>query len=508
MLRKSYVGVLAAGVGVLAGWSTQHAAAQQRFSADKKGSVLVFSKVQIKWAVNPDGSLGDLIEDTILAITNDSDRGGVDVQAYFINGDRTQEEIQDQDTGEILQEFEPGWNTADCRFFLTRTNPIYWSAARGGGNLGQQDGGGNNCQPFTAIDDNGRLSPDGQTRILRGMVIMWAVGFDPSVEKPDSQCDEPEGAFRPIHWNHLAGSALVINYRDGMASEYNAWTGQAHSTICVDETGVVAGGDEKQVCVDQPFEQGDFLPGRLGFLPFDGNVYDSVYEQLLLDFYGTGGTGFSITGVNVSLDTELTLHAALWDVRQDNIGPPLTKADIEIFNEFESKFSGTRRCICCWDSTLIGSYARTVAVPNHFLRSRLGTDKGSARISGEGSTDCNYFDQCGVPPNELRQRIVCQRRPPYNCSADLPLLGIATKLLAFTYNGGAQNKETAAMNLVGLGTWNPDHQAPSGIFHDVEYGSCGLRDGSRTSSTTTNVNTDGKAAAGERLGRTAVGSSK
>ena len=510
MLRKSFMGLFAAGVGVFAGVSSQEASAQQRFSADKKGSVLIFSKVQITW----DADTGALLQDTILGITNEESQGGVDVQAYFINGDPSLEEVTDPNTGEVLQEFEPGWNTADCRFHLTKDNPIYWSAARGGGNLAP---GGNNCQPFDVLDVDGpgRLSPDRQTRTLRGMVIMWAVAFDSSVVKPDGACDDgsPQGAYRPIHWNNLAGSALYINYEKGMASEVGAWAGQAQDEICVPECGIPGTPpclpclslDCKIACSTETFDTGDFLP-FLGQLNFDGNEYDYVFAQLLFDFYGTGGTGFSIAGVNVTLDTELTLHPALFDVRQDGFGPPLTKADMEIFNEFESKFSGTRRCICCWDSTLIGSYARTVAVPNHFLRSRLGTDKGSARITGKGSSDCDYFEQCGREPNESLQ-FLCRYIWPYNCSFDFPLLGVATKLLVFSKAGAPDNRETAAMNLHGLGTWDPHHRAPAGIFHDVEYGSCGLRDAQRDAAGL-DVTSGDKNVAGERTGRGSVGSGK
>lgn len=508
MLRKSYLGMFAIGAGVFVGVSSEQASAQARFSADKKGSVLIFSKVQITW----DADTGDLLQDTILGITNEESQGGVDVQAYFINGDPSLEEITDPNTGDVLQEFEPGWNTANCRFHLTRDNPIYWSAARGGGNLAP---GGNNCQPFDVLDVDGpgRLSPDGQTRVLRGMVIMWAVRFDPSVDDPSTQCDEPEGAYRPIHWNNLAGSALYINYERGMAAEVGAWAGQAQSEICVPECGVPGTApcvpcfslECKPKCLLERFGQGDFLP-FLGQLNFDGNEYDFVYDQLLFDFYGTGGTGLSSAGVNVTLDTELTLHPALFDVRQDGFGPPLTKADMEIFNEFESKFSGTRRCICCWDSTLIGSYARTVAVPNHFLRSRLGTDKGSARIRGKGSSDCDYFEQCGAEPKESLRHL-CQYIWPYNCSFDFPLLGVATKLLVFSKAGAPDNRETAAMNLHGLGTWDPLYRAPAGIFHDIEYGSCGLRDASGESATI-GATSGEKNASGERAGRGAIGSGK
>jgi hypothetical protein len=156
-----------------------------RLAFDKKGSLLVFSKVEILW----DGQ-GNLIQDTFLDITNDYP-GHVTLQAYLINGDIELQEILD-DQGGIIQNFEPGWNTADCRFDLTANQPHYWSAANGS----------NRCQAFTVLDEDGPGRPseanDG-TRILRGYVVVWAVRHD-----------ELSNLWHEIRWNHLKGDAVII----------------------------------------------------------------------------------------------------------------------------------------------------------------------------------------------------------------------------------------------------------------------------------------------------------
>ncbi len=398
-----------------------------RVSATQKGSLLMFSKVDIKWDAS-----GNLVKDTILDISNDADDGSVDVQAYFINGDLIVEEEYDND-GNIIQGFEPGWNTADCRFELTKSQPHFWSAAKGS----------DKCQPFSVLDMDGpgRTDSDGN-QILRGMVIMWAVKFDEnrvvsSVET--GEVEYPNGAWREIRWNDLKGDALIIDYKNGAAEEYNVWAFQAHGV-----------------------PHGAFLPGP-GTLKLDGREYDSTFGQMMLDFYASGSTALSTTGISVSIDTELTLNTMYIDVRQDGVGPFLTKIEAEIFNENESKFSGTRRCTCCYDSTLLSNWVRTVAVPNHFLRSKLGTDKGAARLDGVKSTDCDYRDICGTSCSRGMHELAQKFGHPGLLSFDVPVLGVASKHITFT--GGATNVETAAMSLVGI------EEEAGGIGYDLAGGS-------------------------------------
>ena len=139
------------------------------------------------------------------------------------------------------------------------------------------------------------------------------------------------------------------------------------------------------------------------------------FDLLLLDFYAS----------TEDLDTDLTLFPLDIDVRQDGDGPTTTKAKFDIWNMNEVKFSGTERCITCWDQALLGNYE----APNHFLADNLQTDKGKARIDGMGSTVC---------PD----------------SADTSLLGVAAKVIGFRDKDkvlGGIDTARAGMNLVGMG---------------------------------------------------------
>ena len=119
------------------------------------------------------------------------------------------------------------------------------------------------------------------------------------------------------------------------------------------------------------------------------------------------------------LDTDLTLLPMLIDVRQDAI-PIGTKAHFDIWNEEEVGFSGTMRCIGCWDQTLLGNYE----LPNQFMIGTIHTDKGKARIDGQASYLCPE-------------------------SVDAPLLGVAAKILAFS--GTQATIATSGTTLVGQG---------------------------------------------------------
>ena len=149
MIRKSFVLSLVGAISMALAGSAQ-AQSPNRVSASQKGSLLMFSKVEIKWSA--DGST--LLQDTFVDISNDYP-ADVDVQAYFINGDL---ELEQRCSGEpcednIIQEFEPGWNTADCKFTLTGDQPHFWSAANGS----------DLCQSFVVLDTEGPGRPDPET---------------------------------------------------------------------------------------------------------------------------------------------------------------------------------------------------------------------------------------------------------------------------------------------------------------------------------------------------------
>jgi hypothetical protein len=340
----------------------------------EKGSLLVFSKVEIRWDAD-----GNVLQDTFISILNDFNED-VQVQMYFINGDPP----LPANGGERAHQ---GWNWVDNVITLTKNEPAYWSAL-----TGEPKG----VSPFQVLDPGmppGRPCPDGSgDRCLRGYILAWAVN----------------NISEEIRWNHLAGSATLVNYGNSSAWEYNA---------CA------------LPVVDQSIPNGAKLPTP-GVLNLDGMEYATWFDQLVMDFYASGSQPFGPGGAptDIVVETDLTLHPVDVDLRQETDGPVTTKASFSIWNQNEVKFSGTDRCITCWDQTLLRDYD----LPNHFLRQNLQTDKGRARIDGLESQVCD--DPLAVEPI---------------FSQEAALMGVVAKFLNFA-NG--TSFAASGTNLHGIGT--------------------------------------------------------
>jgi hypothetical protein len=145
---------------------------------------------------------------------------------------------------------------------------------------------------------------------------------------------------------------------------------------------------------------------------------------LLFSFYTAGSGAFGGPNCLSNVDTDLTLHPLGADLRQDNNGPITTKAKFDIWNQNEVRFSGTEKCITCWDQTLLSMYNE----PNQLTINVLGTDVAKARIDGMGSTQCPF-------------------------SVDAAILGVASKRIRMAcpppVGGGIAE---AGRNLVGQGS--------------------------------------------------------
>ncbi|MBK8914887.1 MAG: VWA domain-containing protein [Phycisphaerales bacterium] len=264
-----------------------------RMDTSRKGSLLVYSNVEVRWDAG-----GNVIQDTFLEMSNDYP-DSVAVQLYFVNGD-------------LPSAIEPGWNILDNVIHLTQDESTYWSAA-----TGLPKG----VSPWSALDPGpppGRPDADVPgARVLRGAVYAWAV-------------DRFNGQIR---WNHLSGKAMIVNYADASAAEYPVWAAQA--------MGVEHG----------------LRVGQGGVLRLNGLDYEQAPDQLILDFVASGSMALSGGGALVGVDTDLTLHPVSVDFRQETTGPVLTKARFDIWNENEVRFSNTEVCVSCWHQQLLSAYA-------------------------------------------------------------------------------------------------------------------------------------------------------
>lgn len=148
----------------------------ERVSPSRKGSLLVYPKVEVRW-----DQAGNLIQDTFITINND---WGADVQLqmYFVS---------------------ETCNDVDNVISLTANEPAHWSVA-----TGLPKG----VSPWTVLGDP-YPDPEGSGElIMRGYVLAWAI---------DS------GSYAQIRWNHLSGAATIVQYYDRDAWEYDAYAFRA-----------------------------------------------------------------------------------------------------------------------------------------------------------------------------------------------------------------------------------------------------------------------------------------
>lgn len=314
-----------------------------RVSGTEKGSILYWSKVEVRW-----DTAGNVVQDTFLTLTNDYP-GDARIQLYFINGDEPL-------MGTPNERAHPGWNWVGNEITLTADEATYWRAS---------DGLPKFVSPWTTLDPGvppGRPTNDGTgERMLRGFVVGWAVNVD----------DEE------LRWNHLAGEGTLVNYTKGWAWSYNAWAFQSVNDAI-------------------PHGQPTGTPGTLNL---DGNEFAPAYAELLMNFQAVNSTAFSGGGRLVNSDTDITLHPLTLDLRQETTGPVTTKADFTVWNQNEVKLSGQHRCVTCWDQEL----ARFYDLPNHLFLSTLQTNHGKARIDGVASQLCDVdaygLGGPGTPPD-------------------------------------------------------------------------------------------------------------
>jgi uncharacterized repeat protein (TIGR01451 family) len=359
-----------------------------------KGSLLIWSKVDIRW-----DAAGFLTQDTFISLTNDFP-GDVDVQMYFINGDPP----LDADGAERAH---PGWNWLDNRITLTGDQPTYWSAVTG------QPATGGGISPFTALDPGfppGRPDPSTGGRMMRGYIIGFATDEDNV----------------PVKWNQLTGNGTIVNYLEGSAWEYNTYS------IRILNDDLPHG---------RPITDLGVAPDEL---PMNGIVYGRLFNRLFFNFQAAGSSAFSGPRT-VTSDTSLTLYPVGADLRQETDGPVTTKATFEVWNMNEVKFTGLHRCITCWDQTLLSDYN----FPNHFLIQNLQTDHGTARIDGKQSQVCDVdYD----PGNNWQFPFPPGPDDPVDprdlVSQDAALLGVAARLLRF--DGGA-DQDSSGYTLIGTG---------------------------------------------------------
>jgi hypothetical protein len=210
----------------------------------------------------------------------------------------------------------------------------------------------------------------------RGELKCWAVSNDGQTE---------------VSWNHLYGSATIIDFEGSTAHEYTAWAFR-----CLAEAG-----NAKAVCGTTP-----------GVLLLDGVEYDRCPKSLTAGFSPSGAFGGLFSG-NV-----LYIATCNQDMRQDR-SLYFTKLDYTVWRADEQQYTGAYTCIDSWHEEDLDTVQNN---PQNFSQFILG-DVARFVVKGHASTACNPYIS------------------PY-VTSEAGLLGvIATQI----------GPNTAATNLVGFG---------------------------------------------------------
>lgn len=384
---------------------TAPASAQNtRISASEKGSLLIYTKIDVCYN-NDDGTT--LYADSYVTMNNDE---GVDVNiiCYFVAVDVDYD--NDDDLGDDFI------NEAECfgldfGFELTANQPVWWRASDG-----TTSGGAGFAPAFP-----GELEEFNGYFCRRGFIVCWAVNED----------------NEEIRFNHLSGGVTVVDTNVDIAFEYTAY---AAAVISATVQGAATG------------TPGDlYLGDPVGPIAAE---YASGFDFVLVDFWAQGANPFP----GGTLTTFLWLMPLDIDFRQ--IGEPvITKAEILIWNENEFKISGTKRCFACWFQDALSEWS-TEDMVNGFLRTTLNTDKGRARIDGVAHNSEIAPPFCFLDFEE-DDELPIGADPRDILSIDTSLVGGSAKYIQF---GG--DFAASATHLVGTGNQSAlmqwDHDAVGG----------------------------------------------
>jgi hypothetical protein len=178
-----------------------------------------------------------------------------------------------------------------------------------------------------------------------------------------------------IAWNHLTGTATVVNLADPDANQkkqafrYNPWAFAARTTA------------------GPPAPDGT-VQGKAGDLELTGGgdgTYDACPAYNIATFMPNGA---KLNGVT-TLDNDLSVVSCNQDLRQD-FTLHLTKLRFTVWNAKETPFSGSWECVDSVTSVAFGPSDRSTGLVkgSNFDFSVLGTANARFQVKGVASTQC------------------------------------------------------------------------------------------------------------------------
>ncbi len=298
--------VMAFSIAVLSSWCL----AQTVTDTTKQGSLLIWPKI-----------ITTGTQDTYIAIYN-SYSSAVNVKCYW--------EYKDLNPDPVTGTTRNGCVNTDFQFRLTSGQPAVFKASTGEHLWDVSYAKSPPIAPFEQGNE--------------GILKCWAVDAE---------------AQNQISWNSLKGEAIIVDFANGSAWEYNAYRFAAN------------------VPRGNPVGTGGTLLLNGGYQ--DAVGYDACPSYLVIDFPAESATSQS----------DLTLIPCIQDLKQDGAGSTKTKATFTIWNYNEIKFTGLHQCFSCFIEASLDSFRipQDTGKIKPFNINRLHTSAARMRVQGLASNN-------------------------------------------------------------------------------------------------------------------------
>lgn len=336
MLTIKKIGLL----GVAAAWMVCAPAQAETFS-DTGAAVLIWPKIVVNDTT-----------DTVIQMTNQADIPSA-AHCFYVNANSrcsntglactsSSECLQDGFFGACL----PGWIEVNFDVFLTRDQPLAWSAAEGLGNSDLPCPGG--LGSICSGNGGTRVPPVGESPFIGELKCIQS---DPITRLP-FPCNDGQGNDCR---NDLEGSATVTTVAGGIdPKRYNA--------VGLRSAGQNNG--DNVLTIGGPQQQAEYQPCS-EVLVFN-HLFDGAYDPIS-DVY--------------QARSELSLVPCTQDFLTQAV--PSVTAQFLVYNEFEQRFSTSRLVRCLLDSQ-ISLIDTTQPIRSIFGAAVAGTVAGQTRITGVG----------------------------------------------------------------------------------------------------------------------------
>jgi hypothetical protein len=364
----------AACVAVVAAVWVIGAAAHAEVASDQPAAILVFPKIIVDTSSPPQTARGPI--DTLIRVSNTSDRP-LSIYCFYVNANGH----CSNDSAKICDPYargvsnpcgegavcEPGWHETDFLVHLTPRQPIAWLASTGAAPCAESPPG-LPCFPLTVSQQPpNRIQPVSEDPFI-GELKCVATNFDAV----------------PVDRNHLKGEALIVRSDTSLldVEAYNAIGIPAiPGTNNGDGTLVLGGG----VCVggsrdNMPCSANTVCPGGRCSAEYSG-----CPNLLILDHFFDG----AIDPVSQKkVTTTLTLVPCSEDFETQ--APVTIVVQFLVFNEFEQRFSTSRRDVSCFREFKLSDIDLAGPDRSIFSAAVNGTLTGQTRLRGVVGDDPHY----------------------------------------------------------------------------------------------------------------------